>query len=264
MPFPHQERVVYKSNPLVEVVCQLVFKKPIFKACENNSDAEKLALEVHEVVRKDLPLFNTIKRIEVELKTESQEVINKDMLAFEFATLDKTSRIILDSESVSIVTNKYLGWENFRGALNKFLETGLAPLVKLDSFRRIGLRYKDVIQRRELNLQECTWDELLNPYISKLYDRTNEIAASIVGEQSILDVKLDDENAGMLKIHYGLVTNNKTQEQCFLIDGDFFAEGEIKKDDCWDYLDKYNIKARNFFRWCITERLHSALGPSKN
>ena len=50
-------------------------------------------------------------------------------------------------------------------------------------------------------------------------------------------------------------------EKVFLIDADFYTEQQTEPDHVFSCLDALNRQARLFFRWCITERLHRAMGP---
>jgi uncharacterized protein (TIGR04255 family) len=47
-----------------------------------------------------------------------------------------------------------------------------------------------------------------------------------------------------------------------LIDADFFSEGRTNLDDVLARLRTYNKHAGRLFRWCITDELHEALGPT--
>ncbi len=259
MPFPQCERVIYSRNPLVEVTCQLDFEPSDGE--ENPQIRADQAIEIHSGVKNELPQFSIGKKLTVDLNTESKQVISNEEPTYEFISVAQDVKITLTRDFVNLTVSNYSGWEDFSSLLSSFLEQGLYQVIERRGYRRVGLRYKDIIQRSSLGLEGHSWNELLNSYISKLYDEENCISKNIIGEQSSIRVKLEDN--GQLSLQYGLVTNNATREECFLIDGDFFHEGKVNNGSVREYMDKYNLSARNLFRWCITDKVHNALQPQK-
>ncbi len=157
-----------------------------------------------------------------------------------------------------MTTYHYERWEIFRAHLEK-------PLVSLESiyqpvfYSRIGLRYRNIIQRSKLGLADVPWSELLQPYIAAELNST--ISENIIKEaQHTVVVNLED-NQGQVRINHGIVIPGNDDEICYLLDFDFFIEEKVGLTDGRDILDRFNQKTRQLFRWCITDKLHESMEP---
>jgi len=71
------------------------------------------------------------------------------------------------------------------------------------------------------------------------------------------------ENKGRVLISCGVVKTGPPEEECYLIDADFFTgppmEQPTEPEHVAERLDSLNIQSHLFFRWCIREPLHKAL-----
>ena len=82
----------------------------------------------------------------------------------EFSSEDGQWKINLTRTFIALSTGNYKVWEDFK----KKLEIPLTALIHVYSpsyFSRIGLRYKNVIQRSTLDLAGVSWTKLLRPQI---------------------------------------------------------------------------------------------------
>lgn len=258
MPFPEQPRVKYQNNPLVDVVCQWVFSG---KTSGSELNAVSAA-EIHEKIREQFPLFNIAKIVSVEVNPQNQSLNQFEEEQYEYRSADSSKKIDITKNRVTLTTTMYTSWEEFRGDFLSVVDLGIKPIFGDIEISRVGLRYKDIIERSSIQLTEASWDELITPYLSSFYSKENAMANHVVGEQSKIVLSLP-ENEGRLNITYGLVTNSNTQEQCFLLDSDFYIEGKLDDSAAREFMDRYNIKARNFFRWSITDKLHNLLQPTE-
>lgn len=256
MPFPNKKRVKFDRNPLMEVVCQLTFLTPY---AEQDFTSDKIA-ELHDSVKRDFPLFDIQKSTisKVDLTAGATEVKREEEASYEFSTLDKEWKIILTKGFITVATPAYKNWEEFIGKLYGFIGNGLNNSFPQKKLKRVGLRYKDVINRSELGLADVPWGELLNDTVAVLH--RGKLLPYLVGENTHVILKLKD-NPGLLSAHYGLVTHHPTGEICFLFDSDFYIQGEIDYGEARQHLDVFNVKSRNFFQWAILEKLFRALQP---
>jgi uncharacterized protein (TIGR04255 family) len=178
--------------------------------------------------------------------------------AHDFTSRDKKWTLTLTREYLSLTCRAYLRWEEFKEHLDGPLEA-LRVCYNPGFFTRIGLRYRDVIRRSVLGLDGVGWDELLSPWIAGVF--TSAAVAAAV-EQSVTEmcVRLPDERSHV-RANHGLVRDDATKEDYYAIDADFFNEQQTEPSDALSRLDFLNQKARLFFRWCIKDRLHEAMGP---
>lgn len=258
MPFPETKRIKFQNNPLIEVVCQLTFSDKLYSDDESFSDE---ALLLHNELKSLLPFFVKAKSISVEIESQQQIVNKTESEIFEFTSKDQASKIILTPDSIALVTNQYESWESFYGII-EFSLSKLEQYPVTQNLKRIGLRYKDVIEKSKVGLDSsCPWSELLNDKITCLM-QDDVISRKISGLQSNFTIDLTDIcKKSKMNANYGTVSNSETKEICFMIDCDFSVEGDINSDSTKEYLDAFNVKSRNFFQWCIKEKLYRALQP---
>lgn len=265
MPFPDSSRVIYKKNPLVEVVCQLRFPR-ILKI-----DSEP-PVAFQEKIRREYPVFK--ENIATDFKFNLPPEIEKlsegvfptplqtgKKLVYDFISVDEYWKVGLTSEFISLGTLKYERWEDFKGHLEKPLQA-LIEIYDPAFFSRIGLRYKDLIRREELELENCKWSELLQPQIAGEL-MTEDIAGDIQEVAKQIRIKLSDSETVLLQ--HGLVNSEEPdgKKAYYLIDSDFSTNNkktEIKH--AIETLNNFNQQSKRLFRWCITKRLHEAMEPS--
>jgi len=259
MPFPDSARVIYKRNPLSEVICQVRFP-PILRV-----EAEPPAA-FQERVRAGYPLFRELQP-DLPAGNVPPEIasIVKAMLpnrarttAYEFASEDGAWSITLSRDSLALKTTTYRRWEEFHEHLERPF-AGLNELYRPAFFSRVGLRYVDVIQRSKLELKDRPWSELLKPHIAGEF-AVPELSGQIEHGARQLRVKLAGE--GSVMIRHGIAIEQSTNEQCFIIDSDFFVERRLEPQHALGLLNDFNRKSGHLFRWCIQDALHRAMEPT--
>lgn len=261
MPFPDSPRVIYDLNPLVDVFCQVRFPAIL------RIDSE-LPTRYQEALRELYPIFTegpAQQQIKLDLSPQLAGLIGgggplsfRGRANYEFISLDKSLKVHLNRESLTLVSSRYRRWEEFkdqfRAALDPFLEEYSPPF-----FTRVGLRYRDVVQRGALGLGDVEWRELLQPHIAGELS-SPDIAQDVVQYVGQTTIRLQDQ--AQVLINHGLASN-QNNEDCYLIDSDFSTEQKTEINDVIQSLDHFNQHARRLFRWCITNRLHDAMRPQE-
>ncbi|GEM_PF-2434123 len=260
MPFEDKPRVRFHNDPLVEVVCQFVFVSQV----DGIEDADRL-VKLHTLIKDRLPLFKRSKNVSLDVNADTQSVTQIENPVYEFASLDETVRAIINTDSIAFVTTKYESKEAFFGYID-CLHSALVELGMMLPIKRVGLRYKDVIQRSLLgeDFIRHSWNELLNAPLVSIFEDQELSKSKILGAQSNFSIALDsiDKNAKM-NVSCTIVNHAQSQEQCFMIDSDYYNEGIFDYDAASKFLSAANIKARDFFQWCLTEKLYEALKPER-
>jgi uncharacterized protein (TIGR04255 family) len=259
MSFPDAPRVVYENNPLEEVICQLRFP-PVLRI-----DAEPPAL-FQDRVRDTYPLYSAKPsvRLPAGLPAELAALVAKDLpfgggqIAHDFDTADAKWTLALTRDFLALTSRAYDRWETFKRNLNAPLDA-LQEIYSPAFFIRIGLRYRDVIRRSPLGLQEVPWSELLNPWVAGAL-ASEEVAGDVERSGSEVLIRLP-EQGGRLQVHHGLVRDDPSKEPCYVIDCDFFVDTQTETANALARLDYLHQQARLFFRWCIGDRLHGAMRP---
>lgn len=256
MPFPNTPRVVYQRNPLEEVICQLRF--PSILRIESEAPSQ-----FQELMRSEFPLYRESAGLglaPVNLPEDVRQMLSAQLGAgrrsFEFADLGDEWVIGLAADSVSLRTIRYERWEDFRGRLTKVLNA-VGQIYAPSFYTRIGLRYVDVIRRSVLGLEKVSWRRLLQDYVLGEMADTN-VGPRVKGatRETIFELSSAD---GLVAFRHGLQLLG--QEQCYVIDADFFTESRVQLEDAIDRLDQFNNLAGRLFRWSIKEDLSRALQP---
>ncbi|MGQ4649037.1 TIGR04255 family protein [Lyngbya aestuarii] len=257
MNLPEFERVIYKRNPLVEVVCQLRFP-PILKISHQEP------VEFQDEIRSRYPHFETTKaQVPSEILNIVQQFglpVQSDIV-YSFKSEDKKWNLSITKDFIAITTSSYERYEQFKQRLEEALEI-FERIYKPSFYTRIGLRYQDLIIRSKLGIEDKNWSELIGKHIaSELHEP--EFSSSI--QTIIKNLVLKTEN-GQINLNHGLVTIKEQQENsdeiAYLFDADFYTEQKIEGNgDVWNRLNQFNQSAGRLFRWSITDTLHNAMQP---
>jgi len=262
MTFPGAPRVVYKNNPLNKVICQLRFP-PILRIDTKVPD------EFQERIRDNFPEFSEKTEIKLPVFKSAQEDTPAEVLQsitptgnknYEFSSEDKVWTINLTRTFLALSTKKYKRREDFRTHLNSPLKA-LIDIYNPTVFSRIGLRYIDIIKRSQLNLKDIPWSELLKPHVLWLLG-SSDVNKNIRSFQAQCEIELDEENS-MARIITGLVDVQESDEECFMIDTDFFSTKKTAISDVESKLDYFHIQGARLIQWLITKRLHEAMEPEE-
>jgi uncharacterized protein (TIGR04255 family) len=244
-----RERVIYVRNPLVEVIAAVRFPPVLGLLQEPPSEFQR-------IFAKEYPLAEFAHSISAVLPGSPQpEKVNLSR-TYSFLTPDKSWRINIESNLLALTCQKYTEWRDFRARfaviLNDFFRVYGVGLVT-----RVGLRYKDVINKAALGLDGATWRELIEPPVLGTVEFFTDDLDKNPGMDFALVLSIPP---GSLRVGFSLVQNPDKQVG-FLIDTDCFSEDQKPADvgallDCADELHKYS---NSVFQACITDRLHKAL-----
>lgn len=256
MPFPESPRVIYEKNPLKEVICQLRFPTVL------KIDSEPPA-RFQERIRSNYPLLEKKSAVALDLPPELAGTfelkVNTGQLVYEFQSSDEMWTVGLSSGSLSLTSKRYERWEEFRAqfllALNALVEE-YTPAF----YSRIGLRYKNLICRSAIGLEDDKWPGLLRAEVAGVLGAP-AVGEAVQGALSQEVIRLAS-NGAQVRVQHGLVLLKEVErELCYLIDSDFFTEGRVPTANAIDVLNQFNTVAARLFRWCISDRLHEALVP---
>jgi len=257
MNLPEFERVVYKRNPLVEVVCQLRFP-PILKISHQEP------VEFQDEIRFQYPLFETTKaQVPLEISNIVQQFglpLQSD-IAYSFKSEDQKWNLSITKDFIAITTSSYERYEQFKQRLEEALDI-FERIYKPSFYTRVGLRYQDLIIRSKLRIKDKNWSDLIAKHIaSELHDP--DLSSSIQTIVKNLILKMEN---GQINFNHGLVTVKEPQENsdeiAYLFDADFYTEHKIERNgDVWNVLNQFNQSAGRLFRWSITDTLHNAMQP---
>ena len=254
-PFPDSPRVVYRKNPLELVICQLRFPAILRIGSEPPAAFQ-------EAIRAEYPLFREVASINVpsdvppEVATLVRNLGAGAPGTYDFLSADEQWSVGLTRDFVALTSRSYTRWEEFRARLKSVIDV-VVDEYSPPFFTRVGLRYQDAICPISMELGERDWRKLISPYI--LGELSVEAVANAAAEATrTLVMRVP---GGTVRIRHGLGERRDTNESCYIIDADFFTDERTGVNEAIQTLAVFNRNAGRFYRWCITDKLHDALGP---
>ena len=257
--FSHEERCIYRTNQLADVICQLRFPEILtISTTVPDKFQEAIRAEFPQYTkRQELPAPK-LPGIPVNLAAQKPEpVINH-----QFTSADGVWRVNLTSKFISLACTRYTCWEDFAGRLDKPL-AAFIQLYKPAYFERVGLRYLNFISRKALQLESYALRDLIAPcYLGPLAE---EDVAEQNSSRCSVDAELGIRGGCRVKIHAGpgIVKRGREQDQevKFIFDQDLFMPGKVPVNYSAGALQTLHSQAYSIFRGAITDTLHNAMEP---
>ena len=261
--FSSAERCVYSKNPVLETVCQFRFP-PIL------SIEAELPVKFQDAIREVFPRYEARKEQPAPKvtavpgqppKVEQLPAVTNHS----FLTADGVWRINLTKDFVALTTQKYTHWEDFARMLDRPLGQFI-QLYKPAFFDRVGLRYVNAVSRKELELEDTPWRELIEGrYLGPMGEEGMNEAAFTRCSQ---DMELALSGGCRLKLRAGPgmvrragATDDK--EVKFVLDTDVSMSGNVQVSMAAGALSTLHAHAYSVFRGAITDTLHDAMEPEE-
>ena len=259
--FSNEPRVIYRKNPLGEVICQLRFPEIL-------AIAAKPPVDFQEAIRADYPQFTSrmeapapkLTGVPGKLQLQNQPAA----INYQFVSADGVWRVNLTAKFISLACTRYTSWEDFAAKLDKPL-AAFIQVYKPAYFERIGLRYVNFFSRKELELEGTPYRELIaDRYLGVMADE--QVAEPIVGRSGV-DAELAIRGGCRVKLHAGpgqVHRNGKSDgEVKFIFDQDLYMPGKIAPNLTAPALQTLHSQAWSIFRDAITDELHDAMEPDR-
>lgn len=257
--YSDKPRCRYGTNQLAEVICQFYF--PEILSIGANSP-----VEFQEVIRQQYPRFQ--RRMEIpaprivgkpgQFRLENQP----GSINCQFASADDVWRVNLTTRFISLSCSRYTSWEDFAAHMDQPL-AAFIQIYRPAYFQRVGLRYRNVISRRNLGLEDKKFTELIAPcYLGPLPEPdVNEETAS----RCSLDLEMASRGGCRIQIRTGPVRPSPMaagdQETKFIFDQDLYIAGNIPPLLSAAAMNTLHHQAWSVFRGAITDTLHHAMEP---
>lgn len=251
------KRVVYKKNPLFEVLCQVRFSE-ILKLVDGQP------FEFHSEIANEYPLVERFEGYELQaisngIMQQSQSGPKK-VTQTSFSDFENAWTVSCTSSYLSLTARKYTRWEDFEQRLNNCLSK-FVDKYSPGAVTRVGLRYRNIIQLETLALENGIQDssELISPQVRGLLGNAMFNNENFEQAQSSYQVKIDEMTA---ILNFGLILD-ATNKKGFLIDADFSSTGQFTPQVklIHEKLTHFHSFSGPVFRACISERLHELLEP---
>lgn len=266
------ERVVYQYNPLAEVICQIRFGRT-----EELSSPDrvllrgKLAALGFSESREERAITHEFTFDAADGKAALAKTSRMpESLLLHFSTSDNVWKATRAPDFIALTCLKYTSWDDFLGRLLK-VASALSTVGSVADVSRIGLRYRDLIEREPIGLDGVPWHELISPFLlgplvpGALASEQVPSEDDIVGFIAHAQLQLEGSK---LNLQSSLLRSKDEARRAFLVDSDFYVDNDLGHCDLSDefvlseFLSPLHAHAGALFRRSITDRLHDALRPT--
>ncbi len=258
MIFPESQRVVFRQNPLVEVICQLRFPTVLAIVSESPTDFQ-------EQIRHRYPIYSRTDSAPLQppeltaFLARLPVALQQDAVVHNFGTADGSRTVSLTPTSIALTDRDYADWDSFRGELDQ-IRSAFEEIYTPPFYERLGLRYQDVIDREPLGLAERSWAALLNSAVVGLLASETPVRDAVRQFGANVLLALDKPEGGFIRLQYGLGRPAHTERDVYIIDADLYTEVRHGGENVDATLGQFNREAGNLFRWTIEPPLRDALG----
>jgi uncharacterized protein (TIGR04255 family) len=251
------KRVVYKKNPLFEVLCQVRFSE-ILKLVDGQPS------EFNSAVANDYPIVERFEGYELVAIpsgiAQQPQSSPKKVAQTTFSNFENTWAVTCTSSYLTLTARDYTRWEEFEVRLIKCL-TKFMTLYLPGAVTRVGLRYRNIIELETLATENGILDdsELIAPEVRGLLGNSMFNNDSFEQAQSSYQSK----NGDMTTIlNFGLV-RDLSGKKGFLIDADFSSANQLAPQVqlIHEKLTHLHSFSGPVFRACISDKLHELLVP---
>jgi uncharacterized protein (TIGR04255 family) len=258
--FSSEERCLYQNNQLGDVICQLRFPEIL-------TIAATVPAAFQEAIRDEFPQYTARQEAPAPKLTGAPGNFSlqnqPQTVNYQFTSADGNWRVNLTSKFISLACRHYTGWEDFAKKLDK----PLAAFIKTYRpayFERVGLRYLNFISRRDLQIEDIPFVELISPcYLGPLAE---EEISEQGAHRCTVEADLALRGSCRVKLHAGpgkiqRPGNQQDQEVKFIFDMDLYCPGKVEVNYSVGALQMLHNNAYPIFRGAISERLHRAMEP---
>ncbi len=242
---------MFANNPLFEVVWQASF--PTILRVETEIPAA-----FQDAVRQVFPRFERQMPPNMpHLPDEVAEALAGSLPrpTHIFEDDQEENQIVLTSESIAVVCTNYVEWERLKSQILMALNT-LIDVYRPAYFDRIGLRYRNLIKRSKIGLDNEPWSELLNPAVAGELTQPGW-AKSVSGIQKSITIDWP-ETEDVVRFQHGLVTAGDP-EISYILDFDYIANKRTEVEDVDRVTERLHGYSGSAFQWAIADKLKLAL-----
>jgi uncharacterized protein (TIGR04255 family) len=248
--FKKYKRVVYANNPLEEVILQIRY--PTYLRLQKDTPAK-----FQDAILGLYPHYEAQDVMEVKVTNIGAPPSLEETKTHVFYSADKFWRITLSGASLSIATKKYEHWDDFSDRA-KFCFQEFFKEYPIKLLTRVGLRYRDLINRKVIKKDGVPWQKLLNPLLLGPGGAKDFADVTLHAARWSQQFALDD-----LMVNFQGGTRTHNGEPCYFLDTDVYFPKELLIDTgaLDSELDRLHAPVGPLFRWAIQPELHNALGP---
>jgi uncharacterized protein (TIGR04255 family) len=247
--FPEREDDVrLRRSPLREVVCQVRFP-PILRI------ANEHPVEFQERIRKKFPQADIEQGMQARFASLGEKPPSMEPVPpiFRFKSADGETVASLAPSFYAVSTTAYTHWIEFRDLID-LLAQSTADIYDLPYASRVGLRYINNLTFENTGVDSVSeLLEILRPEFTSLVEN------DCWGEplEMLNHLLLSGDGDERLTLRSGF----KGDDQSFLLDFDYYVEGNTPLDQVLELCGRYHDIIYRAFRWCIRDEKLAVFEP---
>lgn len=248
--FPSKPEIKLHRSPLTEVICQVKFP-PILRITQG------IPVDFQDAIRGRFPQYSLEQGILLSVPNSNNPeptVMEATLKTYRFKTSDGKANTALSADFFALATEAYTHWHDFEADINLVMQAVMQSYHPSYA-TRVGLRF--INQFNYKNTKAHSVDDLLDMFRGELtclihaqaWDEPNELATQIILSDG--DAKLS------LRTGFGKEEGNPF----FMLDLDFFEDGQIPLNDLTPRLQRYHSRIYDAFRWCLKDESLDQFDP---
>jgi len=247
--FPQREDVRLQRAPLSEVICQVRFP-PILRI------ASEQPVAFQEWVRERFPQLEVEQGVLVRMEPlgTTPPSAKPEPRIFRFKSPDGNTTVSLALNFYALSTTSYTHWRDFLEIL-QLVNQAAREVYNIPYAVRVGLRY----------INHLTFENTGTSSVRELLAILRpELTVLLRGDcwdeprQMLNQLLLAGEGDERLTLRSGF---RNGEEPIFLLDFDYYAEGNIPLEELTTLCRRYHDVIYNAFHWCIREEKLAVFAP---
>jgi|SRR3990170_5330052 len=240
--FPEKSEVRLGRPPLNEVICQVKFS-PILRISKETPS------EFQDAIRGRFPGLEIEQGVLVQipgLAGTEKPLVDASPRIYRFQTAEKATNISLAADFFALSTKRYTRWRVFIRDLEIAYEAVQQTYNPIFS-TRVGLRFINRFTRKNTGLTK--FDQVLDLFRSELTCLLRTDDWSDPHDMLSQLVLTDGKAKFALRTGFG----KENGEPFFIIDLDYYEEGQIPLDTLMKRVNRYHDRIYAAFRWCLLD-----------
>lgn len=244
---PVEDSVIYKSNFIKTAVCELRF--PTLLELENTPP-----IKFQSALRKLYPFYSEPQTVSLNLGGASPPGKR-----YHFESKKRDWTIVLKSSSLSIETNKYTDFDDFKDRFATMLDA-VGGFLDTDFFTRVGLRYINSIPLPGKDMDRNDLGKWINPVL------VSPLKSGELGTLSTFQCELNGYiEGGKYIFRHGFAPpiSQEKESLSYVLDYDYFIEG-VEYDDVHAVIKRFNGQNFSLFKWSLGAKSIETLGEGES
>lgn len=166
-------------------------------------------------------------------------------------------QISLSNEELILRFSRYSTWSEFKGHAENIVRAFL-KIYQPALFKQISLRYINIFNRKDLDLESHNWSELFTDKIAGYFINCDEDKVGSYNQEIVM--QLDDAKEHLARYKHLLGRVRGETETCFILDAEYMTAKPCAPSRGMNELEALHGFAENIIERCASKLLREKLG----